>query len=472
MENKTHFIYFGHIMINFYKLLLSIFLLIFGLSSLKSQDTTYNPNPYTEKYQDVVMTIIKGATKDTAAWERLAYMCDTYGPRLSGSVNIEQAANWLFLEMKKYGLSNIKSEQVMVPHWVRGNEKCELITPRKCNLRMLGLGGSVATPPEGITAPVLIVKDFDELTAKAKEAKGKIVIFNCAYEGYGKTVAYRWSGALKAATVGAVASLIRSVSPVGFQNPHTGVISEYPDTLPKIPHAALTGEDIAMLQRMQNRGQHPVIHLYMEAKMLPDTISHNVMGEIVGTEYPDEIIAVGGHLDSWDVGTGAQDDGGGMFAGVQAVKLLHDLGIKTKRTIRAVAWTNEENGNRGGKAYAESHKNEKHALMFEFDSGVFPPSRIGYSSEDTTLFEQVKLFEPLLNLVAKIKVDKGGGGVDISPMMNINHIPGIGLGTDDEGKYFWYHHSPLDTPEHVSPQDLNLCIAAIAVTVYLYSELP
>lgn len=426
---------------------------------------------FTSRYQVVADKIIAAALKDSSAWKRLAYMCDTYGPRLSGSDNHMKALNWIAIEMRKDGLDNVKSEKVMVPHWVRDKEYAELITPRKTSLRMLGLGGSIATPPEGITAPVLVVRDYDELEKRKDEAKGKIVVFNCEYKGYGQTVAYRWGGAIRASQVGAVASMIRSVSPVSYQNPHTGVMAEYPDTLPKIPHAALTGEDVDMLQRMQDRGQHPSIHLYMEAHMLPEADSYNVMGEIIGTEKPNEIIALGGHSDSWDVGTGAHDDGGGIIATWQAVKLIKDLGIKTKRTIRIVCWSNEENGSRGGKGYAEAHKDEKHALLLEFDSGVFPPSRIGYTAEDTTKIEYVKLFEPLLNKIAPIKVEKGGGGVDIGPMMK-QGVPGIGLGTNDEGKYFWYHHSPMDTPEHVNPDDLNRCVAAIALTIYLYSELP
>jgi carboxypeptidase Q len=248
-------------------------------------------------------------------------------------------------------------------------------------------------------------------------------------------------------------------------------MGEYPDTLPKIPHAAITAEDADMIQRMYNRGQNPLVKLYLEAQKLPDSPSFNVMGEVVGSDHPDDIIAIGGHSDSWDAGTGAHDDGGGCIATWQAVKLINDLGLKPKRTIRAVMWVNEENGNRGGIKYAEVHKNEKHSLVFEFDSGVFPPKGFGYTGPDS-IFTYLKSFEPLLKMFGDIEIYKGGGGVDIGPMMRENKVNGMGMNTRDDGKYFWYHHSPSDTPDKVNPDDLNKCVAAIAAIIYVYSELP
>ncbi|TAL68353.1 MAG: peptidase M28 family protein [Bacteroidetes bacterium] len=422
-----------------------------------------------KNYKSIVQSIIDKALSDSVAYQRLEYMCDTYGPRLSGSDNLNKALMWIKGEMQKDGFANVKAEEVYVPHWVRGNEWCKLVSPREAKMPMLGLGGSIATPKDGITAPVLVVHSYEELEKKANEAKGKIVVFNKDWLGYGDAVQFRTHGAEKAAKVGAVASLIRSCSPIGMQNPHTGMMV-YSDTIPKIPHAAITHEDALLLERLEARGQNPVVHLYMEAQTLPDVISYNVMGEIRGTEKPDEIVVLGGHSDSWDVGTGADDDGGGCIATWHALKLLKELGIKPKRTIRAVMFVNEENGVKGGKAYADKHKDEKHHLMFEFDSGVFTPEVIGFSGNDT-LMEKVKGFEKYLQMVDSINVTKGGWGVDISPLARLDNIPVMSLGTNDEGKYFWYHHSPADTPDKIDRVVLNKCIAAIAIAVYLYSEL-
>ena len=422
------------------------------------------------KYSENIDRILKEATSNNNAWERLAEMCDTYGHRLSGSENLENAIRWAVKHMKEDGLENVKAEEVMVPNWKRGHEYCELVTPRKEKIEMLGLGGSTSTPPEGITAGVIIVKSFEELKLRASEAKGKFVVYNAPYQNYGQAVQYRWWGAIRAAEVGAVGSLVRSVTPQVLSNPHTGSMAPYSDTLPKIPNAAIIPEWADILERMVKRGENPRVHLYMEGKFEPDAKTYNVMSEITGTDKNAEIIAVGGHIDSWDVGSGAHDDAGGCIAAWEAVKLLKKLGIKTKRTIRTVMWANEENGQMGGKTYAQNHKDEKHALVFEFDSGVFPPSRIGFTANDSTLFDRVKAFEPLLQKIDSISVHKGGGGVDIDPIMKLG-VPGIGMGTNDGGKYFWYHHSPADTPDKVDPKDLNKCIAAIAATIYLYSEL-
>ncbi|MBI5325015.1 MAG: M20/M25/M40 family metallo-hydrolase [Ignavibacteriae bacterium] len=420
-------------------------------------------------YTSIVQSIIDKALSDSIAYQRLEYMCDTYGPRLSGSENLNKALMWIKDEMNKDGFENVIAEEVYVPHWVRGNEWCKLVEPREANMPMLGLGGSIATPKEGITAPVIVVHSYEELEKRANEAKGKIVLYSKPWLGYGDAVQFRTHGAEKAAAVGAIASLIRSCSPVGMRNPHTGMMV-YSDAIPKIPHAAITLEDALMLERLGDRGQNPIVSLYMEAKTLPDTLSYNIMGEIRGTEMPEEIVVLGGHSDSWDAGTGAQDDGGGCIATWHALKLLKELGIKPKRTIRAVMFVNEENGVKGGKAYADKHKNEKHHLMFEFDSGVFAPDVIGFSASDS-LMEIVKGFEKYLQMVDTIKVTKGGWGVDISPLARLDNIPVMSLGTKDEGKYFWYHHSPTDTPDKVDPVMLNKCIAAIAIAVYLYSEL-
>ncbi len=279
---------------------------------------------------------------------------DTFGHRLSGSASLEAAIDWILSEMKADGLQNVRGERAMVPHWVRGAESADLIKPRAAPLRMLGLGGSIATPKNGITAPVLVVNSFDDLRSRASEAKGKIVLFDAPFTSYRETVHYRVEGASAAARVGAVACLIRSVASFSIRSPHTGVM-HYDSTVARIPTAALSVEDAEMLHRFQDRGQPVVVRLRMAARTLPDVPSRNVVAEVTGRERPDEVVVLGGHIDSWDVGQGAMDDGGGAVAAWQAVRLIHRLGLHPRRTIRVVLWTNEENGGKGALAYRDAH---------------------------------------------------------------------------------------------------------------------
>ncbi|MFH1052475.1 MAG: M20/M25/M40 family metallo-hydrolase [bacterium] len=452
----------------YYRLIIIIFVLTFVSSTAYSQ---YDSVVIYKKYKDIVDKIFKKANADSSAWEQLAFMCDTYGPRLSGSVGLEKSLDFMYEQMIKDGLQNVRKEEVYVPKWVRGNEYCELLTPRNVKLHMLGLGGSVATPENGISAEIIVVKSFEELELRKDEVKGKIVLYNEPYINYGQAVAYRWAGAVRAAEYGAVASLCRSVSPIGMQAPHTGSIMPYPDTIPKIPHAALSHEDADMIERMLKRGQGVKVKLYMEAKTEPDVMSYNVIGEIIGTGKPDEIIVIGAHSDSWDVGTGAQDDASGCFSTWKALKVLNDLGLKPKRTIRAVMWVNEENGLRGGKAYMEAHKNENHVLMFEFDSGVFPPGEFGINGSDS-VYAKAKSIEKVLNEIGKIAVKRGAWGIDAQQIADLNKIPLMHINTEDDGKYFWYHHAATDTPDKINSKDLNDCIAAIAAMIYIYADLP
>ena len=247
----------------------------------------------------------------TFAWQRLAVLTDTFGSRLSGSPALERAIRWAIEEMKRDGLENVHAERVMVPKWVRGAESADIVEPAQHPLVMLGLGDSVGTPPEGIQAEVLTVHGFEELDAKSRQARGRIVFFNVSFTTYGETVRFRANGPSRAARYGAVAMLIRSVGPPGLRTPHTGAL-QYVSDAPKIPAAAITTEDADRIQRMTDRGSRVVVRLKMEAHFEEDAESANVVGEIRGREKPDEIVVVGGHLDSWDVGTGATDDGGGM----------------------------------------------------------------------------------------------------------------------------------------------------------------
>jgi carboxypeptidase Q len=268
-----------------------------------------------------------------------------------------------------------------------------------------------------------------------------------------------------------VATLIRAVGPFGMRTPHTGSMAPYDSTVTKIAAAALAMEDAAMLHRMQNRGQQIVVRLEMEAHLQPDAPSRNVMGELVGREKPDEVVVFGGHIDSWDVGTGAMDDAGGVLIAWEAVRLLRKLGLRPRRTIRAVGWTNEENGGRGGLAYRDTHKAElaKHIAAIESDGGTFKFRGFGFSGTDSA-FAVVQQISGLLRPLGGDTVFIGGGGSDIGPIM-AEGVPGLGHAVDGT-RYFWYHHSEADNVDKIDPKELAENVAAMAVMAYVLADLP
>ena len=421
-------------------------------------------------YREVADRLIDAALSDSFAFQRLTEMVDLFGHRFSGSENLELALDWITENMELDGLDNVRAEPVMVPHWVRGDESLQLLVPRRLKLPMLGLGGSIGTPPEGIRAEVLVVSSFDELEARSYEARGKIVLLNAPFTSYGKTVTYRVVGAVAAARAGAVASLIRSVTPFSLRTPHTGQMRYDPD-VPQIPHAAITAEDADMLQRMQERGDRIEVLLKMDAETLPDVMSRNVMGEIVGWEHPEEIVVLGGHIDSWDVGQGAMDDGGGSVAAWEVIRLMKVLGLRPRRTVRAVMWTNEENGLRGGRAYREQHLDEldDHVLAIESDGGVFKPQGFGFTGSDEA-YRTIREIGTLLDRIDAGQITRGGGGADIGPIMK-DGVPGMGLRVEGE-KYFWYHHTHADTIDKLDPREMAECVAAMAVMAYVVADMP
>ncbi|MEA1881553.1 MAG: M28 family metallopeptidase [Candidatus Marinimicrobia bacterium] len=421
------------------------------------------------KYEEDSRRIIEAALNDSAGFERLGELCDTFGPRFSGTDNLEKAIDWILGEMKSDGLDNVHGEKVMVPKWVRGEESAHMIAPWKKELAMLGLGGSIATPPGGIKAEVIVVGSFEELENRSSETRGKIVLFNVPFTNYGRTVQYRSKGAVAAAKAGAVASIIRSVGPYSMNTPHTGGM-RYEEGIKKIPHAAITVEDAAMIARMVDRGQKVKIKLKMEARFESDSPSRNVVAEIKGSVYPDQVIVVGGHIDSWDVGQGAMDDGGGCVAAWQAVKLMKDLGLRPKRTVRVVMWTNEENGLRGGNAYRDAYLDElkNHILAIESDGGVFKPKGFGFSGSDKA-FEMVTEIGKLLAPIEAGKITKGGGGADIGPIMR-EGVPGMGLRVEGS-KYFWYHHTNADTWDKLDRDEFNRCVATLTVMAYVVADM-
>ncbi len=428
-------------------------------------------NAWLDAYRAPASQLIGAALADQAAFEKLAYLGDTFGSRLSGSRGLELAIEWAQAEMKREGLENVRAEPVMVPRWVRGKESLVLLDPLERPLVMLGLGNSIGTPAAGITADAIVVSSYDELERRAAEVKGKIVVFNVPFTNYGETVQYRGGGASRAAKLGAVAMLLRSVGPIGLRTPHTGGLN-YDETLPKIPAAAISAEDAATLARLHARKQSTRMRLMMEARFEPDAQSYNVIGEIRGRETPDEVVVVSGHFDSWDTGNGMMDDGGGCIAAWEAVRLMLKLNLRPRRTVRVVLYTNEENGLRGGTAYRDQHKDElaRHVMMLESDSGVFRPLGVGFSGSARAR-ATVQQVATLLTGIDAHRVADSGGGADIGPSVRAAQIPSMSLEVDGS-EYFTYHHTPADTLERLNPQDVAKGVATIAVMSYVIADLP
>ena len=438
-----------------------------AVASMSAQPTI------TDRQRSDAKRLIDAAMADTSGYGRLAELTDTFGHRLSGSKSLEDAIDWILAQMKKDGLANVRGEPVMVPHWVRGSESATLISPRSTPLHMIGLGMSVGTPAAGITAPVLVVDDFEDLQKRAAEAKGKIVLFDHPFpldvapmEGYRQAVAYRGGAPAAAAKVGAVATLIRSVSSFSIQNPHTGS-TRYDSTMTKIPAAALSVEDAEMLHRMQRRGDKITLNLKMSAQTLPDAPSRNVVAEVRGSEKPDEVVVLGGHIDSWDVGQGAMDDGGCSVAAWEAVRLMSKLGLKPKRTVRVVLWTNEENGGRGGRGYRDAHMAElpKHSVAMECDNGVFKPLGFRFQGSAAGL----ELAKAVGAVAGASRVVSGEGEADVGPILQ-RGVPGLALDVDDT-KYFWYHHSSGDMMTVIDRKEFAQCVALMAAMAYLIADL-
>jgi carboxypeptidase Q len=415
--------------------------------------------------------LIAAAGADQFGWDRLAELTDTYGQRLSGTENLNRAIAWAVETMKKDGLENVHTERVMIPRWVRGNESLEITNPPHHVIPMLGLGGSIATPPAGIEAEVMVVASGDELAKRAAQAKGKIVLFNVPYTNYGETVAYRSGGAAMAARHGAVGMLVRAVGPIGLRTPHTGGMA-YAADVARIPAAAIPVEDALRIQRLVNRGIAVRVRLKMEARFDSDVESFNVVGEIRGSEKPAEIVLVGCHFDSWDPGTGASDDAVGCIVTWEAARLMKKLNIRPKRTVRVVLFTNEENGLRGGNGYRDAHTDEaaNHVFALESDSGVFAPARLGFTGSDAAR-KMVAEIATLLAPIGMQDVIPGGGGADIGPIATLGKVPTMAY-AGDATKYFTIHHTAADTVDRIEPREVSQAAASIAARVYVIADMP
>lgn len=404
-------------------------------------------------------------------WAALSEFTDTFGSRLAGTSNLENSIDYMMNSLRADNLDNVHGERVMFTGWQRRKEIAALVKPRFKNLAMLGLGGSVSTVPEGIRAEVVVVTSFDDLSNKSSQVSGKIVVYNQPYVSYSETVVYRSMGASEASKYGAVATLIRSITPFSLNTPHAGHQS-YSDGVKKIPTACITVEDAELLSRMYNRGTKLEIFLKMDSKSFTNATSRNTVAEIKGTTDPDKIVLVSGHLDSWDVGQGAMDDGGGAFISWNSLVVLKNLGLRPKRSIRCLLWTAEEEGYIGAYAYLKGHKSEleKFNLVIESDEGTFQPYGIEFHGSETSaciMVEVAKLFDSINATTMQSR--KYNVGSDIEVFENMN-IPGLSLLNRNE-KYFWYHHTEADTMAVEDPDSLDLNTAMFAVISYIIADL-
>ena len=457
-----------------------------GLAQL-SRPPAAPPLQYSPELVSEIKRIQQAAFASDYAWRQVAHLSNNIGPRLSGSTQAQASVEYVAAELRRLGLE-VQLEKVMVPHWVRGEETAALTEYRSMapnttqKIVLTTLGGSVATPKEGLTAEVVVVSNFEELQALGRDrVAGKIVVFNAKFDqrladnglagpAYGQSVIYRGIGASAAARLGAVAALNRSAGGADYRLPHTGAL-RYADDAPKIPAASVTSEDADLMAYLASQGKVRM-HLVLTPQTLPDAVSYNVIGDLKGSEHPEQIVIVSGHLDSWDLGTGAIDDGAGVAVAMQAAQLLRQLRLRPKRTLRVIAWMNEENGTMGARTYADNHKNDiaNHFAAIEMDLGAGHP--LGFYAQGKPAI--LTLLQPL----ASILQSQGAGvtrlveetGSDIAPL-GAAGVPTFAP-IQDTRTYFNYHHTAADTLDKIDPKELQENCAVIAALAYTLASMP
>jgi carboxypeptidase Q len=472
-----------------------------GVPNCLAQNNVPNPSPgildrlnammvggksaWTPEQLGVMERLRDAAMKDPYALNELHHLTDNIGPRLSGSPQAGQAVDYVAAEMRALG-AEVTLEKAEVPHWVRGAETAEVIewpgqTPGTTQKIVLtALGGSVATSAEGLTAEVVVVDDWKQLNALPPGAvTGKILLFNHQFdkelaaqggggEAYGGGVVYRGAGPIAGAAVGAVAVLVRSVGGADYRLPHTGLTQYSPDA-PKVPAAAVTAEDADLLRDLTRQG--PVkLHLTLTPQTFPDADSYNVIADWKGTEHPEQVVIVSGHLDSWDLGTGAIDDGAGVVVSMQVIHLLHELGIHPRRTVRFVAWMSEEEGSEGAAQYMADHKDEvvKHIGAIESDLGADHPTGIFYAGKPE-LGQWLRPVAGVLDAIgAETLASSPETGEDIAGLTE-KGVPSFAP-VQDSRFYFNYHHTAADTFDKVDPKHLNENAAVMAVLAYALAD--
>jgi hypothetical protein len=453
------------------KFLKTLFSALFLVSSLQAQN----------KDSIMVRRIYDEALASGHTYKNLEYLCKKIGPRLSGSVNAQKSVEWTKKLMEEYGFDRVYLQELMVPVWERGvKETAWIIEGRtKIPVPIAALGGSIASPVSGITAQIIEVQNFDQLKALGEQlVKGKIVFFNRPFDprhfntfkAYGAAVDQRSNGAVEAAKLGAVGVIVRSMSTVIDDFPHTGGM-RYQDGVTKIPAAAISTKAAELLSRKLKLRKLPAIQFYFKqnCRTLPDAVSYNVIGEIRGSEDPEAIITVGGHLDSWDLAEGAHDDGAGVMQSVEVLRIFRSLNIRPKHTIRAVMFMNEENGLRGGLKYAEIAKqnNEKHIAALESDEGGFTPR--GFTIENVAGLAHISKWIPLFKPYKAADIEGGGSGADIGPLRIFPNTVLMAFNPDSQ-RYFDIHHSSNDVFENVNKRELELGAAAMTSMVYLIDQ--
>lgn len=451
------------------KYLLSLFsLLLFSTFSLAQNKDSI----MVKKMVDEVMT-------NATAYSNLRVLCKEVGPRLSGSEGYAKAVEKAREMMLKAGADRVYLQECMVPHWVRGEKekgKIILADGKEFNLNLVALGNSVGSDAAGVSGKIIEVGSLAEIGQRAAEVKGNIVFINIkmnptyinTFKAYSESGIGRRQGAAQASKYGAKGVLVRALSINLTDNPNTGGTT-YNDSFPKIPAVAISTNDAERLSKEIKKNNVKSGWFFSGAKMLPEVKAYNVIGEIRGSEFPDEIITVGGHLDSWDLAEGANDDGSGVVQSIEVIRAFTNLGIRPKRTVRAVAFANEENGGRGGRAYFDEakKKNEKHVFALESDAGGFTPRGFGFTASDEQM-NKIMQWKPLFFPYGIYDFQRGGGGADINLLKNIGSVL-CGLVPDSQ-RYFDIHHTSADVFENVSERELNLGAANMAAMIYLVSE--
>ena len=431
-------------------------------------------NAVAAQYGSTAQRIREAALANDGAFQKLTELSDRIGARLSGSPALERAVDWAKTTLIREGHEHVTLERVLVPHWVRGAQAAQVLAPVPRELPVLTLGGSVATPPGGVTAELVAVGSFAELEARRAEIKGKIVLFDHPMskqgnpgKAYGEAIGYRTTGAAHAAPFGAVAVLVRSLTTRSLGALHTGSM-RYPDAkAARIPGAAVSIEDAELLHRLTSRGEKVRLHLLLSPRTLPDAESANVLGEIRGRELPEQVVIIGAHLDSWDVGQGAQDDGAGVVTVMQALTTLRSLGLVPRRTLRVVLFTNEENGVRGGAQYALDHRGERHVAAFEMDAGAGAP--LGFMTEgEQPYLDEAREITALLVPLGASAMSAGFSGEDVQALQPAG-VPLFGISLDLE-HYFDVHHSAADTLDKVDPEQLKKSVAALATMAFVVAD--
>ncbi len=437
----------------------------------------------TARQQDSLMirSLADDVLENSTAYENLRALTKKVGGRLAGSPQMYKAEAWGEKALKEAGAERVWLQECKVPHWVRGGKDEARFNiagkPAATTLDVLALGNSVGTGPKGISAPVILINSFEELEQRKGEVKGKIVFYNYkfnnkfvkTFQAYGDAGRYRGQGPSRASKYGAVAVVVRSMSNAADNNPHTGATS-YNDSFPKIPAAAVGLQSADALAAAIKNNATVNLFLRTNAQMLPDTIGHNVIGEIKGSEFPDQIITIGGHLDSWDPAEGAHDDGAGCVQSIEVLRVLKAIGYKPKHTIRVVLFANEENGLRGGTKYAEEAKakKENHYFALESDAGGFTPRGFGFTVTKDQL-EKIRQWAPLFLPYGVYELNQGGGGADIGPLNRTFGTALAGLQPDSQ-RYFDIHHARSDVFEAVNKRELELGAINMAALIYLVDK--